>query len=867
MATPYEVCLCLLVQDYVAKRHYDQDPSCMPESGYDEYCYRVSLFLIGEMKECDSIYEKKLSELNKDLTRAGIPLAFSTLKERLDSILSPDCLFDIFQELEDLLWAGDDQDDLGHVEGSSVFGIFIRKVVICYKNMMFDGLSNLYERIKAYTDQDVSFPVSKERMEQYSSKKAQALERQMGGGMSCAEAEAEIAHLLSLNPGLHQAHFLRYLNYAQHKEYAKALDCLHRYFDYYGSNVLNQELQNDHDNNQPQPNNPLQYAVLNLALLHTGFHHYTQAAQALLEAIRMAQLDNDHTCLVHALVLFADICHASGATQYSLQLIRQCVEAQAFAAVRVDEVKKEIKNRGNGDIKDHEREILQKAQAVPAIEAQAYLKLAMYVLQQAPKAGKWRKTWAGLQQARGGGSSIGNSGGLISGPGEASVEYAEQQSRLGLAMQALDYASKSSAIWTSQNTADQLGMPLLTRSRIWEVVGHRQLSRLYSRMYLSFFRDDDHHDNNNNKDNDHGQYDNRENKSSSSNACLSALAHSNLASLEENPAKRASSLSSSSSYSSGLGAGATTDRLLLDSDSDSVERNRNKNKNKNKKSDKLVASKNNQQQHQKTARRRGEGGPSLKYPWYGYSGFHERRLQLMLEGLLVQGKWQQSREVMDELACFTPRLEEDATRHVEVRILEARLMAQQHGSSKEQAWRCLVQLLEVADVRCDQLLSTKVLVALVELHIDSGDAISSVPYLLRLLEISGELQLTSVKLKVNILVAKLQLSLGQARSARDLLMSSVPYTLGNCSREVRGEVLVSLADCDVVDETAEASKLRFSLQNLKKVEEESQDCGNWRQLQRVYYLAARLYDRLGEYRNRNFASKKFLEMSELIDAD
>ncbi|CDQ65623.1 unnamed protein product [Oncorhynchus mykiss] len=45
----------------------------------------------------------------------------------------------------------------------------------------------------------------------------------------------------------------------------------------------------------------LPYAALNLAPLHCRFGHYQQADLALHEAIRIAQVSNDHVCLQHCL--------------------------------------------------------------------------------------------------------------------------------------------------------------------------------------------------------------------------------------------------------------------------------------------------------------------------------------------------------------------------------------------------------------------------------------------------------------------------------------------------------------------------------------------------------------------------------------
>ena len=46
------------------------------------------------------------------------------------------------------------------------------------------------------------------------------------------ETEEEIQELLLLHPELPRAQFLRYLNSTHHKEFAGAVDGVHRYFDF-----------------------------------------------------------------------------------------------------------------------------------------------------------------------------------------------------------------------------------------------------------------------------------------------------------------------------------------------------------------------------------------------------------------------------------------------------------------------------------------------------------------------------------------------------------------------------------------------------------------------------------------------------------
>ncbi len=94
-----------------------------------------------------------------------------------------------------------------------------------------------------------------------------------------------------------------------------------------------------------------QYAILNLATLHLHFGHEDQSIQAIHETVRIAQQNNDHVCLMHALsllcqvssvpsvcptsglvydvwILTLQVAIARGDTEYAGQLLQRCVDTQ-----------------------------------------------------------------------------------------------------------------------------------------------------------------------------------------------------------------------------------------------------------------------------------------------------------------------------------------------------------------------------------------------------------------------------------------------------------------------------------------------------------------------------------------------------------
>ncbi len=478
MATPYTVSVCLLIQDFVERR--EEVKGCYASEERKTKlleCYALSQFLLDEISDDSSFEEKTLAELKRTLLSSGLRESENDLEQRLVDITSPDCLYGVMSELEEILLDPEDaelDEDGEQLDPGSLFGVYLRRVCAAHKSLMFDGLSDLFDQIQQYTRSETLSDRAErrppqvaelniDRMQRYTQARAAELQRRLGAA-PCEQVESEIARLLSLNPDLYQAHFLRYINYVTQKEFAKALDALHQYFDYFGARAASAP------EDGGTATNPLQYAVLNLAILHIAFQHHEQATQALLEAIRMAQLAGDHTCLVHALALLADVCRAIGNTQQATQLFRQCVEAQDAAAARLAKIQKEIKARQGAGPTEAERALLRKARPSPKVEAQAFLKLAIFHLQQArvPRAPK----------------------GLIGGGGaRAAVLYGSDTAAVatGPTTAALDMIGRSTALASRHHALDMIGVGLLMRSRAWDLAGHEPLATTYSRAFLRLY--------------------------------------------------------------------------------------------------------------------------------------------------------------------------------------------------------------------------------------------------------------------------------------------------------------------------------------------------------------------------------------------
>ncbi|KAG6530904.1 hypothetical protein ZIOFF_004668 [Zingiber officinale] len=110
---------------------------------------------------------------------------------------------------------------------------------------------------------------------------------------------ATLKQLQKLAPELHRVHYLQYLNALYHDDYVAALDSLHCYFD-------NSAGMEGLFNRSAAPSSEFEVgkyetALLCLGSLHSHFGHPKKALEALTEAVRVSQQNNDDACLAYTL--------------------------------------------------------------------------------------------------------------------------------------------------------------------------------------------------------------------------------------------------------------------------------------------------------------------------------------------------------------------------------------------------------------------------------------------------------------------------------------------------------------------------------------------------------------------------------------
>eukprot|EP00940_MAST-03C_sp_MAST-3C-sp2_P000368 g368.t1 len=228
---------------------------------------------------------------------------------------------------------------------TSALGLYVRRFALAYEKMSFSALSRLFEDLTVYvrdaTEGDVSTKcssgssfnaelslsvskLSRAQLQAYLASEALKVTSVVGTGDNHpGVTQAEISRLLELQPNLPQAYLFRYLNCMASQNLTGALDALHRYFDYALSFGRGAALAGSDGRFR------LQYASLNLAVLHFRFGHVSESFTAIQEAIRVAQQHGDRRCIARALFWLYHIASATR-NERAVLLLQRC-RSQAAA--------------------------------------------------------------------------------------------------------------------------------------------------------------------------------------------------------------------------------------------------------------------------------------------------------------------------------------------------------------------------------------------------------------------------------------------------------------------------------------------------------------------------------------------------------
>ena len=301
--TPHKVTLALLVRLCVEEAGGDDDDE---GDGDDSVRLELSLYLVEEVRSSAQFFEKSLDDVLEDVEALGSGGIHVTqrLMDALNDMNSPDALFSFLESDLKAVAAGEES----RIERNSVFDVFIRKVLLSFHTIPFERFSALYTDLVAYRDVTTSGmdrdderrappPLSADDLNAHVHREARLLEESTEP-LDLDALEVDIEAMMRLAEKVPKVLYLRFLRAMHSRDFAQALDDLHRYFDMFATGGIN-----------------VQYAVLNLAALHLHFGHLEEAMHAINETVRVAQQSDDATALAFAVAWLLRVVQAQNGTR------------------------------------------------------------------------------------------------------------------------------------------------------------------------------------------------------------------------------------------------------------------------------------------------------------------------------------------------------------------------------------------------------------------------------------------------------------------------------------------------------------------------------------------------------------------------
>nr|XP_018472535.1 PREDICTED: anaphase-promoting complex subunit 5 isoform X2 [Raphanus sativus] len=150
--TPHKISVCILLQLYAPSAQMSLP---FPFSSVSQH-NRLGLYLLSLTKSCDDIFEPKLEDLINQLREVGEDMdAWLTdhLTNRFSSLTSPDDLLNFFNDMRGILGSLDSvaaQDDQIILDPNSILGMFVRRCILAFNLLSFEGVCHLFTSIEVY---------------------------------------------------------------------------------------------------------------------------------------------------------------------------------------------------------------------------------------------------------------------------------------------------------------------------------------------------------------------------------------------------------------------------------------------------------------------------------------------------------------------------------------------------------------------------------------------------------------------------------------------------------------------------------------------------------------------------------------------
>lgn len=153
-------------------------------------------------------------------------------------------------------------------------------------------------------DDQQGFLRSKWQVEGYLNMQADALEKD-AGSIPSNSLNSVLKLIKKFAPELYRAKYLQYLNGLYHNNFSSALDNLHGYYDFTAGleGLFHRSSAMLSDNVVGR----YETALLCLGAMHSRFGHSKKALQALTEAVRVSQMNNDDSCLAYTLAAIGNL--------------------------------------------------------------------------------------------------------------------------------------------------------------------------------------------------------------------------------------------------------------------------------------------------------------------------------------------------------------------------------------------------------------------------------------------------------------------------------------------------------------------------------------------------------------------------------
>ena len=237
--TPYDISIAILI--YISQS--------------EEKVEDVSKFIIQCIQHKHTQMYGNSQQFIHELRNTEISHKYLHVYNSIDSI---DALFSFMDKLKEV-----------PINKSSVFGVFLRKTLLMFNNLLFDGVKTLYDNILKFKTSSQILLLNSDSIEcatkLFGQKKDQTLK------------------VSKIFPKLY---YSNYIQSCKELDFINANFNIHIYYDYFQNRS---------------------YSALNKSLLYYHFKYYKQATISLKESIKIAQQNNEPECLLLSLIILYKI--------------------------------------------------------------------------------------------------------------------------------------------------------------------------------------------------------------------------------------------------------------------------------------------------------------------------------------------------------------------------------------------------------------------------------------------------------------------------------------------------------------------------------------------------------------------------------